>query len=107
MTLQARPREVRMKTSSSLRTLTLIPAPVPAVAIPSAMKWWVAFAVSAGLTFAFACRADVPSAGNSTVPAAITLVGSAGGQADAAGGAFNVVVRTLSNNPKNGASVVI
>jgi len=43
---------------------------------------------------------------NSTTPLCISLVGSTGGIADA-GGAFEVVVRDLANNPVAGASVVI
>jgi hypothetical protein len=50
--------------------------------------------------------AAVPSAGNSTTPACITLVGNTAGIADPLG-TFTVTVRDLANNPLNGASVVI
>ena len=51
--------------------------------------------------------AGVPSAGNSTAPACISLVGSIGGVPASATGGFTVVVRDLANNPWPGASVVI
>jgi len=62
---------------------------------------------AAGLLIASAAMAGVPSPGNSTVPACITLVGSAAGVPDAAAGLFSVTVRDLANNPLAGASVVI
>ncbi len=61
----------------------------------------------AGLLVASAAMAGVPSAGNSTTPACVTLVGSVAGVPDAAAGQFTVIVRDLANNPLNGASVVI
>src|SRR5262249_966753 len=61
---------------------------------------------AAGLLIASVAMAGVPSAGNSTVPGCIKLVGSkTGGPAPA--GTFSVVVRDLANNPLNGASVVV
>ena len=62
---------------------------------------------AAGLLVASAALAGVPSEGNSTKPACITLVGSLGGVPDAAAGQFTVIVRDLANNPLSGASVVI
>jgi hypothetical protein len=62
---------------------------------------------AAGLLIASAAMAGVPSPGNSTVPACVTLVGSLAGVPDAAAGQFTVIVRDLANNPLNGASVVI
>ena len=61
----------------------------------------------AGLVFASLALADVPSADHSTVPSCITLVGSQAGVPDAVTGQFLVVVRTLVDAPKNGASVVV
>ena len=61
---------------------------------------------AAGLLVASAAMAGVPSAGNSTVPSCISLVGNAAGVPDVAG-QFSVVVRDLANNPLIGASVVI
>ena len=61
---------------------------------------------AAGLMIASAAMAGVPSPGNSTTPACITLVGNAGGIPDAAG-MFTITVRDLANNPLNGASVVV
>lgn len=65
-----------------------------------------ALLAAAGVFFASAAMAGVPSPGNSTVPACITLVGNTAGIPDASG-AFSVTVRDLANNPLNGASVVI
>ena len=62
---------------------------------------------AAGLLVASAAMAGVPSPGNSTTPACITLVGNLAGVPDAAAGQFTVIVRDLANNPLNGASVVI
>lgn len=62
---------------------------------------------AAGLLVASAAMAGVPSEGNSTKPACITLVGQLAGVPDAAAGQFTVIVRDLANNPINGASVVI
>jgi len=62
---------------------------------------------AAGLLVASAAMAGVPSEGNSTKPACITLVGELAGVPDAAAGQFTVIVRDLANNPLNGASVVI
>ena len=60
----------------------------------------------AGLFVASASFAGVPSPGNSSVPACISLVGSLVGTVDPAG-AVTITVRDLANNPLNGASVVI
>lgn len=62
-----------------------------------------------------ACALLVASVGNaggggvrhSTVPATIALVGSSAGIPDAAIGQFTVVVRDITNNPINGASIVV
>src|SRR5207244_10781475 len=62
---------------------------------------------SAGMVFASLALADVPSASHSTVPSCITLVGSQTGVPDAVAGQFLVVVRTLIDAPKSGASVVV
>ena len=63
---------------------------------------------AAGILIASAALAGVPSAGNSTVPPCISLVGTAGSPpVSDAHGTFSVVVRDLANNPLNGASVVI
>ena len=61
---------------------------------------------AAGLLAASAAMAGVPSAANSTVPACISLVGSAAGVPDVLG-TFSITVRDLANNPLSGASVVI
>ena len=61
---------------------------------------------AAGCFIASAAMAGVPSPGNSTVPACISLVGSLAGTADPVG-SFTVTVRDLANNPLNGASVVV
>jgi hypothetical protein len=61
---------------------------------------------AAGLFIASAAMASVPSAGNSTTPNCIPLVGSKAGVADPHG-SFTIVVRDLANNLINGASVVI
>ncbi len=61
----------------------------------------------AGLLVASAAMAGVPSAGNSTTPACVTLVGQLAGVPDAAAGQFTVIVRDLANNPLNNASVVV
>ncbi len=66
-----------------------------------------ALLTAAGVFVASAALAGVPSPGNSTVPACVTLVGSLAGTPDAAAGQFTVTVRDLANNPLNGASVVI
>ena len=66
-----------------------------------------ALLTAAGLMIASAAMAGVPSPGNSTTPACITLVGNTAGVPDAAAGAFTVTVRDLANNPLNGASVVV
>lgn len=60
-----------------------------------------------GALLAAAAMADVPSPGNCTVPACISLVGSSAGVPDSAAGKFCVVVRDLANNPINGSSVVV
>ncbi len=52
------------------------------------------------------CDAHIPSAGNSTVPRHITLVGSHSALPDTAG-AFTIVVRDLANNPLRGLVVVV
>ena len=65
-----------------------------------------ALLTAAGLMIASAAMAGVPSPGNSTTPACITLVGNAAGIPDATG-TFTVTVRDLANNPLNGASVVV
>jgi hypothetical protein len=52
-------------------------------------------------------RADVPSAANSTAPSVIRLVGSLSGMPDKQFGEFLVVVRGLTNDVKNGATVVV
>ncbi|MCE9628254.1 MAG: hypothetical protein K8R56_10115 [Candidatus Eisenbacteria bacterium] len=65
-----------------------------------------ALLAAAGVFITSAAMAGVPSPGNSTVPACISLVGNAAGIPDAAG-TFSVTVRDLANNPLNGASVVI
>jgi hypothetical protein len=52
-------------------------------------------------------RADVPSPSNSTTPTLVRLVGSSANAPDAPAGSFIVVVRGLTNDPKNGASVVV
>lgn len=68
---------------------------------------------SLGLLFSLVVLASAANAGsgalwvNSTVPAAIVLVGSANGSPDAGMGQFTVVVRDLANNPVRGASVVV
>lgn len=61
---------------------------------------------AAGLLAASAAMAGVPSAGNSTTPACISLVGNTAGVADPTG-TIVITVRDLANNPINGASVVI
>ena len=61
---------------------------------------------AAGLLAASAAMAGVPSAANSTVPACISIVGSAAGVPDVLG-TFSITVRDLANNPLSGASVVI
>jgi len=61
----------------------------------------------AGLAGCPAARADVPSPSNSTTPELIRLAGSAASAPDSAFGRFTVVVRSLSNNPKAGASVIV
>src|SRR5437016_7499658 len=61
---------------------------------------------AAGLLIASAAMAGVPSPGNSTFPACITLVGNTALVPDPVG-QFTVVVRDLGNNPLNNASVVI
>ena len=65
-----------------------------------------ALLTAAGLMIASAAMAGVPSPGNSTTPACITLVGNAAGIPDPAG-SFTITVRDLANNPLNGASVVV
>ena len=62
---------------------------------------------AAGLLIASAAMASVPSAGNSTTPLCVRLVGALAGVPDNAAGQFTIVVRDLANNPLNGASVVI
>src|SRR5258708_27359243 len=59
-----------------------------------------------GVLFAAAAMANVPSAANSSVPACISIMGSAAGTPDAAG-TFTITVRDLANNPLNGSSVVV
>jgi len=61
---------------------------------------------AAGILFATAALANVPSAGNSQVPSCFSLMGSLAGAPDAHG-TFTVLVRDLANNPLNGASVVV
>ena len=61
---------------------------------------------TAGLLAASAAMAGVPSAGNSTTPSLIPLVGNAGGVPDGFG-TVSITVRDLANNPLVGASVVI
>lgn len=61
---------------------------------------------AAGLLAASAAMAGVPSAANSSTPGCIALVGSTTSIPDVVG-AFTVIVRDLSNNPINGASVVV
>ena len=62
---------------------------------------------AAGLLIASAAMASVPSAGNSTTPLCVRLVGALAGVPDNAAGQFTIVVRDLANNPISGASVVI
>jgi hypothetical protein len=54
-----------------------------------------------------AALAGLPSAGNDTAPACISLVGSNGAVPATAWGQFTVVIRDLANNPVAGASVVV
>ena len=61
---------------------------------------------AAGLFIASAAMAGVPSPGNSTVPACISLVGNLANVPDPHG-TFSVTVRDLANNALNGASVVV
>src|SRR5437773_2542590 len=56
---------------------------------------------------AIGAQASPPSAGNSTTPSAIRLVGASSGVPDASDGQFKIVIRGLANNPINGCSVVI
>src|SRR5262249_51721618 len=65
---------------------------------------------AAGLLIASVAMAGVPSAGNSTVPGCIKLVGYkiiAGVNTPDPHGTFSVVVKDLGGVPLNGASVVI
>ena len=63
--------------------------------------------IGTALLFGSAAIADPPDPAHCIVPSSITLVGSRGGIPDAVAGQFAVVVRTIVNNPENGASVVI
>ena len=69
--------------------------------IPKAM-----LCIAGGLLIASAAMAGVPSAANCTIPPAITMVGSLAGTPDPFG-TFTVTVRDLTNQPQNGASVVV
>jgi hypothetical protein len=60
-----------------------------------------------GVLVAAAAMAGVPSSENSTVPVGFRMVGHVSGVADAAAGAFTIVVRDLANNPIPGSSVVL
>lgn len=59
-----------------------------------------------GVFVAAAAMAGVPSPGNSTIPAFVTIVGQSLGVADPSG-AFTITVRDLGNNPINGSSVLL
>jgi hypothetical protein len=54
-----------------------------------------------------AAFAGLPSAGNDTAPACISLVGSNGSVPATAWGQFTVIIRDLANNPVAGAFVVV
>ena len=60
-----------------------------------------------GVLLAAAAMAGVPSPGNSSSPACISLVGAAAGAPDSVVGKFCVTVRDLANNPLNGSSVTV
>lgn len=60
-----------------------------------------------GMLVAVAAMAGVPSAGNSTSPAFIRLVGSTAGVPDSLGGKFTVTVRDIANNTIANSNVVV